>query len=244
MLGNGKRINFLCDNWIQQNIASTLNILESYQQHLQALVANFISKNRWNLPSWDFPVWKPSDSRTLSFRQAFDFLYFANNAIPWAKMIWRPCIPSAKMLKPLIACFFIAPFPKQFGLGWNISFTLILTEVPYCICSLLPPEDFHTSYSLFCLLKMFHPLSNNKFDHNAMLPAVQEFSHLKVFGVDYHLRKPPNIKQVSWYPPIQCWINCNTDGATKGMSSIVGCGNIFRNHQVGIMGCFAMHIGN
>lgn len=121
MLGNGKRINFLCDNWIQQNIASTLNILESYQQHLQALVANFISKNRWNLPSWfvqkapilatdiqntaipfvptrDFPVWKPSDSRTLSFRQAFDFLYFANNAIPWAKMIWRPCIPLTKML--------------------------------------------------------------------------------------------------------------------------------------------------
>lgn len=59
--------------------------------------------------------------------------------------------------------------------------------------------------------------------------SMVDFSILKYFRVNGHVNKAPKIIQVTWYPPLQGWIKCNTDGACRGSSGLAACGGIFRN---------------
>ncbi|MCI14308.1 ribonuclease H protein [Trifolium medium] len=46
-----------------------------------------------------------------------------------------------------------------------------------------------------------------------------------------------------WQPPLNTWIKCNIDGASKGNPGIAGCGGIFRNHAADMLYCFAEPLG-
>ncbi|KAG4925198.1 hypothetical protein JHK87_050738 [Glycine soja] len=54
--------------------------------------------------------------------------------------------------------------------------------------------------------------------------SMVDFSILKSFRVNGHVNKAPKIIQVTWYPPLQGWIKCNTDGACRGSSGLAACG--------------------
>lgn len=66
---------------------------------------------------------------------------------------------------------------------------------------------------------------------------------LKAFNVNWHHSKAPKIIEVIFYPPIQSWIKCNTDGATLGSSGLAACGGIFKNCSGESLGYFAYNTG-
>lgn len=74
--------------------------------------------------------------------------------------------------------------------------------------------------------------------------AVHDFRLIKHFSVTCHAPKAPVIKQVHWHPPIVGWTKCNSDGSARGNPGAVAAGEIFRNSQGFMLGCFSAFLGN
>lgn len=48
-----------------------------------------------------------------------------------------------------------------------------------------------------------------------MFNNVRDLMIIKGFGVQCHPRKSPKIVEGRWFPPLEGWIKCNTDGVSK-----------------------------
>lgn len=73
--------------------------------------------------------------------------------------------------------------------------------------------------------------------------SITDFVLLKAFNVNCHHSKAPKIIEVIFYPPMQSWIKCNTDGAALGSSGLAACGGIFKNCSGISLGYFAYNTG-
>jgi len=68
--------------------------------------------------------------------------------------------------------------------------------------------------------------------------SIQEFSILKYFNIKIHTPNAPLIKEVIWTPPHNCWVKCNTDGASITNNLQSSCGGIFRDANADGFGLF------
>jgi hypothetical protein len=62
--------------------------------------------------------------------------------------------------------------------------------------------------------------------------------------ISIHHSKAPRIIEVLWNPPLQGWLECNTDDTSLGNPGLAASACIFRNYKGENVGCFAMNIGN
>lgn len=71
---------------------------------------------------------------------------------------------------------------------------------------------------------------------------MEDFTLLKKFGITLHPTRVPRILEVIWHPPVDPWIECNSDGCSIDTSS--SCGGIFRNASADMLLCIAENIGD
>ncbi|KAG5080771.1 hypothetical protein JHK86_004836 [Glycine max] len=87
------------------------------------------------------------------------------------------------------------------------------------------------------------PLLECNLSSNSMQHSMSEFTSLKAFAIHCHPPKASSIHQVNWNSLILGWIKCNTDRATRWCPSRAGCGGIFRNLRLYIVGGFVESLG-
>src|ERR1044072_9095692 len=85
-------------------------------------------------------------------------------------------------------------------------------------------------------------LSGSKTNKSAS-PDIREFMILKLFKIDIHPPKAPDIKEVIWCPPLISWVKVNTDGAATKNPQNASAGGIFRDHTGLCLGCFSQNLG-
>lgn len=73
--------------------------------------------------------------------------------------------------------------------------------------------------------------------------SIANFTILKKFDIQIHLRSPLKTNDVLWHPPPNGWIKCNIDGLSKGKPMVSACGGIFRNDHVLHVGSFFCSLG-
>lgn len=118
-LGNGIKINFWCDPWLSKPIVEQLQIPHSLHKFLSASIQEFIREGQWLIPedlvqrlptlaaeisnviilktmTDDQLIWKPSDSRDLTAKDAYKFLNPCGIPCNWGKLIWSKSIPPSK----------------------------------------------------------------------------------------------------------------------------------------------------
>lgn len=118
-LGDGERINFWTDSWIDKPVVNYLQIPENLHIKLKAKVKDFIHDGKWIIPQsllnrsaemrndisamvipfnpvLDELVWTKSSSVSLSLKEAYSFLRTRHPCIPWGKLIWRNSVPPSK----------------------------------------------------------------------------------------------------------------------------------------------------
>lgn len=119
MIGDGKEINFLLDNWISQPLVEILNIPASLHKSLTASVVDVIENGKWIIPeellaklslvgvnlhqitvpsctNKDQLVWKESNSGILTLKDAFNHFNPPKPQFDWGKIIWNSLIPPLK----------------------------------------------------------------------------------------------------------------------------------------------------
>jgi len=67
---------------------------------------------------------------------------------------------------------------------------------------------------------------------------------LRHFNIKIHPPNAPLIKEVIWTPPNNCWVKCNTDGASITNHLQSSCGGIFRNYSADGLGCFVVNLSS
>lgn len=115
----GKKINFWNDKWLDLALVQKMNLPSSFHASLKATVNDFISDYKWNIPSFlivkvphiveeiqqvviweacaeDVLVWNHTESGSLSFKEAYDYLFPVQNTCSWGKLIWNISIPPSK----------------------------------------------------------------------------------------------------------------------------------------------------
>lgn len=100
-----------------------------------------------------------------------------------------------------------------------------------------------TSFQTVCSLFTTNVKLSGNLSSNSMQHSMSEFTSLKAFAIDCHPPKASSIHQVNWHSLILGWIKCNTDRATRWCPSRAGCGGIFRNLRLYIVGGFVESLG-
>lgn len=99
--------------------------------------------------------------------------------------------------------------------------------------------SFHSAISL--IVGKIRITSN--VSSSCMNSSIQEFVISKLLGILDHPRIADCISPVTWNPPLQGWVKCNSDGSAKGSPGLAGCGAIFRDHSANSLGCFSQNLG-
>jgi hypothetical protein len=118
-LGNCQEINFWIDNWCGESLVEVLQIPTNIRNSLT--LDMFIANHEWSVPycvlqiypnlptilnkvttplfeKEDNLVWKLSQNRELTFKDAYLFNYSTTQNISWANLIWNQSIPLSKSM--------------------------------------------------------------------------------------------------------------------------------------------------
>lgn len=118
-IGSGKSMAFWHDKWLSKPILEYVNLPTNLGNKLRAKVADFIHQDQWHI-SWqlqqkspllwakissiklpnhecnDKPIWNPSSTGTLTFKDAYESLLPFNVVPQWLKWLWNKTIPPSK----------------------------------------------------------------------------------------------------------------------------------------------------
>ncbi|OVA10859.1 Ribonuclease H domain [Macleaya cordata] len=78
--------------------------------------------------------------------------------------------------------------------------------------------------------------------NNNMSNSVVDLSTLRYFGVKARPRKAPRIDNVCWYPPLNGWIQINSDGCSLGNLGMAGSGGILCDSHSRLVGCLSISL--
>lgn len=92
--------------------------------------------------------------------------------------------------------------------------------------------------TIFAQVKNVGNHTKNKSDS-----SIANFTILKKFDIQIHLRSPLKTNGVLWHPIPNGWIKCNIDGLSRGKPMVSACGGIFRNDHVLHVGSFCCSLG-
>ncbi|XP_058746815.1 uncharacterized protein LOC131619766 [Vicia villosa] len=116
IIGNGAKVNFWLDTWLDEPIANTFNIPRVFHKHIKVLVKDWLLGQRWCIPEnvlQAFPnlsqmissvqipesgvedciVWKDSHNGELSLQQAYNRFQRHRPEITWKNLIWNKHVP-------------------------------------------------------------------------------------------------------------------------------------------------------
>lgn len=109
-IGDGRSTNFSLDKWLSHPLVDLLQIPSNLQNHLMAIIADFIKDNSWSIPTvllvkspeiglessnLDIPIftasyqliWQSSSTGNLTFKDAFSYLKPVQNRCSWSNLI-------------------------------------------------------------------------------------------------------------------------------------------------------------
>ncbi|XP_057811539.1 uncharacterized protein LOC131025771 [Salvia miltiorrhiza] len=72
----------------------------------------------------------------------------------------------------------------------------------------------------------------------------KEYLTLRELGVRSRSAPPPDYIDVHWWPPDLNWMKVNTDGSALGAPGRIFAGDVFRDHQAEVRGCFHVKGGS
>jgi len=77
-----------------------------------------------------------------------------------------------------------------------------------------------------------------------MNSSLRNFSIMKAFLADCHMKKAAHVIQVNWEPPECGWVKCSTDVAAVNDGFLrAACNGTFWDYCAAIMGCFCISLG-
>lgn len=76
-----------------------------------------------------------------------------------------------------------------------------------------------------------------------MNSSIQGFKIFKSFGTTCHVPNAFNIIKVDLIIPPMYWIQCNTDGVSRGFDGITACVEIFRDDKDSFLGVYSQPLG-